>query len=93
MKEQIIEQALIQAVKARKGLCWKFVSPGTAGVPDRIVLMPGGRVGFVELKRPGGKTRPIQTKRIEQLHALGHKTFVVDRLETIEEVCDAIQAS
>ena len=46
MKE--IERKLTETVKASDGVCWKFTSPGTAGVPDRIILMPGCRIAFVE---------------------------------------------
>ena len=46
MREKIIEEKLTKAVKQNGGVCWKFTSPGTAGVPDRIVLMPGGRIAF-----------------------------------------------
>ena len=54
IKESAVERRLVSGVKARGGLCWKFVSPGMSGVPDRIVLLPGARIVFVELKRPGG---------------------------------------
>lgn len=53
MREKSIEEKLVAAVKVQGGVCWKFTSPGTAGVPDRIVLMPFGRIGFVEVKTPG----------------------------------------
>ena len=46
MREKIIEEKLTKAVKQNGGVCWKFTSPGTAGVPDRIVLMPGGRIAL-----------------------------------------------
>ena len=59
MREKIIEEKLTKAVKQNSGVCWKFTSPGTAGVPDRIVLMPGGRIAFVEVKAPGEKPRPL----------------------------------
>ncbi len=72
--------------KKNGGLAWKFVSPGTAGVPDRIVLLPDGKVGFVELKDRGKKPRLIQTWRMEQLVQLGFKTYVVDGEEQIEKV-------
>ena len=53
MREKMIESRLVQEVQSRGGLCWKFTSPGTDGVPDRIVLMPGGKIAFVEVKAPG----------------------------------------
>lgn len=59
--EKDIEAKLRQAVGSAGGLCLKWVCPGWAGVPDRIVLLPGGRIVFVEVKRPkGGTLSPIQ---------------------------------
>ena len=60
MRERTIEQRLITETRKLDGLAMKFVSPGFDGVPDRIVLLPGGRMGFVELKAPGQKLRPLQ---------------------------------
>ncbi len=65
-------------MEAAGGLCLKFVSPGTAGVPDRIVLLPEGRLGFVEVKAPGKVQRPLQAARHAQLRKLGFKVFVLD---------------
>ncbi|ETJ97757.1 VRR-NUC domain-containing protein [Propionimicrobium sp. BV2F7] len=93
MKEKQIEQALKQAVEVRGGICWKLISPGTVGVPDRMILMPAGRIGFVEVKAPGGKPRPIQKYRMRQLRHLGFTALVLDDLDDIEAVCDAIQAA
>ena len=62
MREKSIEEKLVAAVKAVGGVCWKFTSPGTSGVPDRIVLMPSGRIGFVEVKAPG-ETNVINLKQ------------------------------
>ncbi len=66
-KEVSLEQVLVFEVEKRGGLCWKFTSPGTVGVPDRIVIVPGGRVAFVEMKSPTGKLQPIQRKRATEL--------------------------
>ena len=63
MREQQIEQNLAKAVKAAGGIAPKFTSPGFAGMPDRLVLMPGGHIGFVEVKAPGEKPRPLQLSR------------------------------
>lgn len=59
MREKTIEKKLADAVKARGGLAPKFTSPGFDGMPDRIVLMPGGRMAFVEVKAPGKGTAPF----------------------------------
>ena len=93
MREKYIEEKLVIAVKANGGICWKFVSPGTAGVPDRIVLMRSGRIGFVEVKAPGEKPRPLQKLRIKTLQDLGFKIFVIDSPEQIGEIIDEIQSA
>jgi hypothetical protein len=83
--ERDIEQALIKSVRKAGGLCLKFVSPGWSGVPDRLCLWPGGRINFVELKRPGAKPRPLQIRRAEQLRRLGFQVEVIDRKEQVPE--------
>ena len=91
MRENEIEAKLVAAVKAVGGVCWKFTSPGIAGVPDRIVLMPFGRIGFVEVKTPGEKPRSLQRLRIKTLRRLGFKRLcwtarsdwrIIDEIQT-----------
>ena len=91
MRESFIEEKLTKAVKQNGGVCWKFTSSGTAGVPDRIVLMPSGRIAFVEVKASGEKLRPPQRLRIRTLRRLGFKAFVLDNPEQIGGIIDAIQ--
>ena len=67
MREAEIEGRLVRGVKEAGGLCYKFVSPGNPGVPDRLILLPGGRILFVELKTPGGKLSNIQSWRIQEM--------------------------
>lgn len=67
MRESEIEARLVRGVKEAGGLCYKFVSPGNPGVPDRLILLPGGRILFVELKTPGGKLSNIQSWRIQEM--------------------------
>ena len=93
MLEREIERKLVNAVKKQGGLCWKFTSPGTAGVPDRIILMPKGRIAFVEVKAPGETMRPLQEKRKRQLESLGFKVFCVDSVENIQKVISEIEGS
>ena len=93
MREKIIESALVTAVKQKHGLALKLSSPGLDGVPDRLVLLQNGRIGFVELKAPGQKMRPLQEKRKRQLEALGFLVFCVDGVDQIEEVLHAIQGT
>lgn len=59
MREKVIERKLVQAVKSAGGVAPKFVSPGFDGMPDRIVLLPGGHLGFVEVKATGEKPASI----------------------------------
>ena len=93
MREKVIEAALGAAAKKRHGMSLKFISPGYDGVPDRIVLFPGGKIGFIELKAHGKKMRPLQEKRKRQLEALGFLVFCVDDREQIGGILDAIQSS
>ena len=93
MNEKFIEQKLIKAVKERGGLCLKFVSPGFDGVPDRLVLLPKGRMAFIELKAPGKKPRALQKRRMKQLSVLGFQCYVVDSIDVIGGVIDEIQSS
>lgn len=93
MKEKNIESRLVRAVRSMGGLCPKWVSPGLDGVPDRIILLPGGRMAFAELKAPGKKPRPLQEKRIGQLRRLGFPVYVIDSAEQIGGVLDEISAS
>ena len=86
MNEKDIESRLRKDVKAAGGLALKFVSPGYAGVPDRIVLMPGGMMCFAELKAPGKVMRPLQMRRKKQLESLGFKVFCIDSMEQIKDL-------
>ena len=90
MREKVIEQRLVRAVKADGGLCTKFVSPGMDGMPDRLVLLPGARLAFVEVKAPGKKPRPLQLHRHEQLRALGFRVYVLDSVEQIKPLLEDI---
>ena len=83
MREKTVEQKLVQAVKARGGICPKFVSPGYDGMPDRVVFLPGRHFGLVEVKAPGEKPRPLQISRHKMLRSLGFKVYVIDSTEQI----------
>ncbi len=93
MREKHIEQKLTAKVKTMGGMAVKFTSPGMDGMPDRLILLPGGRVAFVELKAPGEKLRPLQLWRAKQRHALGLKAYCVDSIDQIGGVLDEIQSS
>lgn len=93
MKEKYIEQKLVKAVKNMGGLCLKFTSPGFDGVPDRLVLLPGKKIAFIELKAPGKKLRPLQVRRKTQLEQLGFSVYCIDNLEQIGGILDEIQST
>lgn len=76
--EKDIEKKLRDAVKKRRGFCLKWVCPGWSGVPDRLVLLPGGRIIFVETKRPkDGRVARLQEWWHRQLRGLGFQVYVV----------------
>ena len=91
MKEKQIEQKLVTEVKKQGGMCPKLVCPGTDGMPDRLALLGDGHLGFVEVKAPGKKPRPLQVKRHEQLRELGFLVFVLDDPDQIPGILEAIR--
>ncbi len=93
MREKQVEQKLIRAVKDRGGICPKLVSPGFDGMPDRMVLLPGGRLGFVEVKAPGRTARPLQVSRHRLLMGLGFRVYVLDDPGKIGGILDEIQSA
>ncbi len=84
MFEKDIEKYLRESIKQAGGECLKWVSPGTAGVPDRIVICPDGRIVFVELKRPFEKPRPVQRVVLRRLYHLGCRVVVMDNRKSVE---------
>lgn len=91
--EKQIEQSLVKAVKNMGGIAPKFVSPGFDGMPDRLVLLPKGRIAFVEMKAPGKMLRPLQVRRKRQLEALGFSVYCIDGVEQIGGILNEIQSS
>ena len=92
-KESKIEEKLVKAVKKAGGKALKLVSPGYVGVPDRLILIAFGKVGFVEVKAPNEKPRKIQLKRHRELRELGFKTYVLDDENQIGGIIDAIRTT
>lgn len=88
--EKQIERQLTLMAKSRGGIATKFVSPSFAGMPDRLILMPGGMMAFAELKAPGMKPRALQVARHEMLRRLGFKVYVVDEIEQIGGILDEL---
>ena len=93
MREKTLERKLAEAVKAMGGIAPKFVSPGFDGMPDRLVLLPDGKCGFVEVKRLGEKPRPLQKTRHGMLRRLGFKVYVLDYAGQIGDVLREISTS
>jgi hypothetical protein len=91
MLEKTIEKQLTNAVRQRGGHAYKLVSPNRAGMPDRLVCLPGGHHAFIELKAPGKHPRPIQQVRHQELRNLGQRVYTIDNPNHIEEVLDEIQ--
>ena len=93
MRERDIERRFRDLIRKAGGIALKLVCPGFDGMPDRIVLMPGGRIFFAEIKRPGAVPRPLQEARHRMLRDLGFQVFVIDSLELAEEVTCAVQTA
>ena len=90
MRERTLERKLKQSVANMGGLALKFVSPGMAGVPDRLLLFPEGKIAFVEMKAPGKHPTKLQNLRHEQLRNLGFRVYVVDSIDQIGELLHEI---
>ena len=90
MREKHIEKELAARTRAMGGIAPKFTSPGFDGMPDRLVLLPHCRMGFVELKAPGRKPRPLQLVRHRLPRRLGFKVYVIDGIEQIDSVLEEI---
>lgn len=85
--ERDIEQYLVQHTKSLGGICFKFVSPGCNGVPDRIVLLPGAKIAFVEVKRPdGGRVSQLQIYWIRMLRKLGFTAEIVKNKVEVDDL-------
>ena len=92
VREKDIEKLLVKEVKKLGGFCWKFVSPGVAGVPDRLCLLHQGKAIFVEVKNEGETLRPIQKKRKRDLEKLGFRVYVLDSKEKVKEIINELQS-
>lgn len=93
MREKTIEQKFREAVRNAGGLALKFTSPGWDGMPDRLALLPGGRMAFVEVKAPRKKPRPLQLARHRTLRQLGFRVYVLDDEKQIGGIIDEIRAT
>lgn len=93
MLEKDVEQALVRQVRKAGGIAPKLTSPANAGIPDRLIILPPGKVCFVELKAPGKKPRPLQVRQMERLTQLGCMVRVIDHPNQIQELIHEIQAA
>ena len=93
MREKEIEEKLRLSVKAHGGIALKFISPGFDGMPDRLILLPNGKMAFAELKAPGKKPRDLQLSRHRLLRRLGFKVYVIDEENEIGDVIHEILPS
>jgi hypothetical protein len=91
MRERDIERRLVAAVKSAGGIAPKFTSPGQDGFPDRLVLLPEGKIAFVEVKATGKVPRELQLRRHEQLRRLGFRVYLLDRAEQINQILEDMQ--
>lgn len=84
MAEKDIERFLVNSIKKLGGVAYKFVSPGNAGVPDRLIVMPGGKIYFVELKTEKGVPTVLQCRQMDQLFSLGCDVTLLQGLEQVK---------
>ena len=89
MRERDIEYYLREQVKAAGGWAPKWESPGNAGVPDRLVILPPGRTIYVEIKAPGKKPAPLQLAQHRRLRGLGCDVRVIDSREQVDQLLQA----
>lgn len=85
MKESTIEARLVREVRKRGGLCYKFVSPGNPGVPDRIAILPGGRTVYIELKTEIGRLAKVQQWQLEEIRSRGAEVRVLKGMDQVME--------
>ncbi|WP_257202962.1 VRR-NUC domain-containing protein [Corynebacterium cystitidis] len=93
MQEKAIEKALKNTTEKHGGMCLKLHPDSMVGLPDRLIILPGGHYGFIELKQTGKKPRPIQKHRHAQLRTLGAQVHTIDNTNQIKEVLHAIQTT
>ena len=89
-REGKVETFLLKKVKQFRGKCYKFISPGHVGAPDRIVIMPQGKVYFVETKAPGKKPRPSQRAFHRELASVGVRVYVLDSKEAVTSFVEEV---
>lgn len=84
MQESALEKRFRLEIEKRGAKALKFISPNKRGMPDRLILIPGGQAVFAELKAPGKSLKPLQRKRAAELQALGFKVCKINSVEDIQ---------
>lgn len=92
MDEKRVERRLVEGVRQAGGLCLKFVSPGKAGVPDRVIITPDGRVVFAEVKTEVGKLSKIQEHVIDELKKRNADVRVLYGLKDVAEFLEELMS-
>ena len=90
MLEKELERKFVNILRKRGCIVYKFVSPGNAGVPDRLVITPKGAVHFTELKQKGKLLRPLQVMQAKRLAKNNVKVHLVDSLEAIQTFIEEV---
>ena len=90
MLEKDVEAHLVEGVKRLGGAAYKFTSPGRRNVPDRVCVLPGGILFFVELKAPGEKPTAGQAREHKRLRDRGQLVFVCDTIEAVDELLETM---
>lgn len=93
MLEREVEQALVRQVRTAGGIAPKLTSPNNAGMPDRLIILPQGKVCFIEVKAPGKKPRPLQLRQMDRLTNLGCMVRTLDHPNQIPELIHEIQSA
>lgn len=86
MYEKVYERRLVDGVKKLGGMCLKFVSPSTPGVPDRLIILPHGRIVFVEMKTETGRLSKIQRHVVGEMQKRGADVRVVKGRDEVDAI-------
>lgn len=92
MLEREVEKKLIEGIRRLGGRAYKWVSPGSNGVPDRIAILPGGRIMFIELKTTTGRLSKLQRMQIRILQTLGCEVRVLYGMDDVQDLLDRLIA-
>ena len=92
MNEKIVERRLVEEIKKLNGMCLKFVSPGNSGVPDRLIILPDGRIVFAELKTDAGRLSKIQVHIINEMKKRGADVRVLYGVKDVKAFIDEVKS-